>query len=42
VKPDEKLDDISMFKLVKTLNNKEVKSSLSYLIRILQEINKKQ
>lgn len=42
VKPDEKLDNISMFKLMKTLNNKEVKSSLSYLIRILQEINKKQ
>lgn len=42
VKPDEKLDNISMFKLMKSLNNKEVKSSLSYLIRILQEINKKQ
>lgn len=42
VKPDEKLDNISMFKLMKSLNNREVKSSLSYLIRILQEINKKQ
>lgn len=42
VKPDEKLDNISMFKLMKLLNNREVKSSLSYLIRILQEINKKQ
>lgn len=42
VKPDEKLDNISMFKLMKSLNNQEVKSSLSYLIRILQEINKKQ
>jgi uncharacterized protein YjgD (DUF1641 family) len=41
VKPDEKLDNISMFKLMKLLNNREVKSSLSYLIRILQEINKK-
>lgn len=41
VKPDEKLDNISMFKLMKSLNNREVKSSLSYLIRILQEINKK-
>jgi uncharacterized protein YjgD (DUF1641 family) len=30
-----------MFKLMKLLNNREVKSSLSYLIRILQEINKK-
>jgi uncharacterized protein YjgD (DUF1641 family) len=42
VKPDEKLDNISMFKLMKSLNNREVKNSLSYLIRILQEINKKQ
>lgn len=42
VKPDEKLDNISMFKLMKLLNNREVKSSLNYLIRILQEINKKQ
>lgn len=42
VKPDEKLDNISMLKLMKSLNNREVKSSLSYLIRILQEINKKQ
>lgn len=42
VKPDEKLDNISMFKLMKSLNNREVKSSLNYLIRILQEINKKQ
>lgn len=42
VKPDEKLDNISMFKLMKSLNNQEVKSSLNYLIRILQEINKKQ
>ena len=42
VKPDEKLDNISMFKLMKSLNNREVKSSLSYLIRILQKINKKQ
>lgn len=41
VKPDEKLDNISMFKLMKLLNNREVKSSLNYLIRILQEINKK-
>lgn len=41
VKPDEKLDNISMFKLMKSLNNREVKSSLNYLIRILQEINKK-
>lgn len=41
VKPDEKLDNISMFKLMKSLNNREVKNSLSYLIRILQEINKK-
>jgi len=42
VKPDEKLDNISMFKLMKSLNNREVKNSLNYLIRILQEINKKQ
>ena len=42
VKPDEKLDNISMFKLMKSLNNREVKNSLSYIIRILQEINKKQ
>ena len=42
VKPDEKLDNISMFKLMKSLNNRDVKNSLNYLIRILQEINKKQ
>jgi len=27
---------------MKSLNNREVKNSLNYLIRILQEINKKQ
>jgi uncharacterized protein YjgD (DUF1641 family) len=39
VKPDKNLDNISLFKLFKMLNSSEVKSSLAYMLRILQNIN---
>ncbi len=40
VKPDEKLDNKSLFKLFRELNSKEVRQSMSYGIRVLKEISK--
>lgn len=40
IKPDETQDNKSMFKLLKELNSKEVRQSLSYGIRIIKEISK--
>ncbi|MCX7862547.1 MAG: hypothetical protein N2449_06085 [Bacteroidales bacterium] len=40
VQPDEKLDNKSLFKLLRELNSKEVRQSLSYGIRIIKEISK--
>jgi|YNPMSStandDraft_1061717.scaffolds.fasta_scaffold00801_4 hypothetical protein len=39
VKPDEKLDNKSLFKIFKELNSKEVRQNLSYGIRIIKEIS---
>ena len=36
VKPDQKLDDKSLWKLFKELKSKEVRSSLSYLLRVVK------
>jgi uncharacterized protein YjgD (DUF1641 family) len=40
VKPDEKLDNKSLFGLFKQFNSPEVRKSLSYTLRLVQEINK--
>jgi uncharacterized protein YjgD (DUF1641 family) len=40
VKPDEKLDNKSLFGLFKQLNSPEVRKSLSYSLRLVQEIAK--
>ena len=40
VKPDEKTDNKSLFGLFRQLNSPEVRKSLSYSPRLLQEINK--
>jgi uncharacterized protein YjgD (DUF1641 family) len=40
VKPDEKLDNKSLFGLFKQLNSPEVRKSLSYTLRLVQTINK--
>jgi uncharacterized protein YjgD (DUF1641 family) len=39
VKPDEKLDDKSLFRLLKDFNSPEVRRSLSYSIRLLKAVN---
>jgi uncharacterized protein YjgD (DUF1641 family) len=40
IKPDEKLDNKSLFRLIKEINSPEVKRSLSYGIRVIKEISK--
>jgi uncharacterized protein YjgD (DUF1641 family) len=40
VKPDDKLDDKTLFGLFKQLNSPEVRKSLSYSLRLIKEINK--
>lgn len=40
VKPDEKLDNKSLFGLFKQLNSPEVRKSLSYSLRLVQAMNK--
>ncbi|MBN2728644.1 MAG: hypothetical protein JXR53_05420 [Bacteroidales bacterium] len=40
VKPDEKLDDKSLWKIFKDLKSKEVRSSLSYLLRVVKAAKK--
>jgi len=41
VKMDDKLDDKSFWQLFKQMRSKEVRKSLSYSMRLLEEINKK-
>jgi len=40
VKPDEKLDNKSLFRLFKQLNSPELRKSLSYSLRLVQAMNK--
>ena len=40
VKPDEKLDNKSLFGLFKQLNSPELRKSLSYSLRLVQAMNK--
>lgn len=39
-KPDEELDNKSMFKIMREMNSKEVRRSLSYGIRLMKELSK--
>ncbi|MDO9152802.1 MAG: hypothetical protein Q7U47_03685 [Paludibacter sp.] len=40
VKPDDQLDNQSIFKLIKEMNSPEVRKSLSYGLRVVKEISK--
>jgi CxxC motif-containing protein len=40
VKPDEKIDNKSLLKILKELNSKEVRQNISYGIRLVKEISK--
>jgi uncharacterized protein YjgD (DUF1641 family) len=42
VKPDERLDDKSLWKILLELRSPEVRKSLSYSLRLMKEINKSQ
>lgn len=40
VKPDDKIDNKSLFKLMKEINSPEVRQNLSYGLRVIKEISK--